>query len=82
MQSEDGMKNVIGARVKAARLNADPPLSMTALSRRILLDQNVDISSNAIAKVELGTRYANDFEVLAFARALGVRGDWLLGLED
>ncbi|MFB9993763.1 helix-turn-helix domain-containing protein [Deinococcus oregonensis] len=81
-QEDDGRRNIIGTRLREARLGAAPPLSMATLSRRLLLEYNVDLSANAIAKIEHGTRYANDYEVAAVARALNIRGDWFLGLTE
>lgn len=82
LHNELGRRNIIGPRVKQARLSMDTGLSITALSRQLLLTHNVDLAVSAISKIEAGTRYATDYEVAGFARALGVSADWLLGLVE
>lgn len=70
--------NVVGKRVRSARLNHKPRLSQDALSGR-LAARGVTVDRAGIAKIETGRRYVVDFEILALARALGVSVDWLLG---
>lgn len=72
--------NLVGKRVKKARLSAKPKLSQDALSGK-LAARGVTIDRAGIAKVEAGIRYVSDFEVKALANALGVSLDWLLGGE-
>ena len=70
--------NLVGRRVKEARLDHQPPLSQDALSGR-LAARGVTIDRAGIAKIETGRRYVSDFEVRAFGQALGVKVAWLLG---
>lgn len=73
--------NLVGKRVKKARLALKPKLSQDALSGK-LAARGVTIDRAGIAKLENGTRYVSDFEVKALAAALGVTVGWLLGTES
>lgn len=72
--------NLVGKRVKKARLAKKPKLSQDALSGK-LAARGVTIDRAGIAKIETGSRYVSDFEVKALAAVLGVKVDWLLGAE-
>jgi transcriptional regulator with XRE-family HTH domain len=73
--------NIVGKRVKKARLAKKPRLSQDALSGR-LAARGVTIDRAGIAKIETGRRYVSDFEVKALAAALGVKIDWMFGSGD
>jgi len=73
--------NLVGKRVKKARLAKQPKLSQDALSGK-LAARGVVIDRAGIAKLESGSRYVSDFEVKALAAALGVTVGWLLGGES
>ena len=73
--------NLVGKRVKKARLTLKPKLSQDALSGK-LAGRGVTIDRAGIAKLEAGSRYVSDFEVKALAAALGVTVVWLLGSES
>ncbi len=72
--------NLVGKRVKKARLTAKPKLSQDALSGK-LAARGVTIDRAGIAKLESGIRYVSDYEVKALAPSLGVSVRWLLGEE-
>jgi transcriptional regulator with XRE-family HTH domain len=72
-----GSKNIIGTRVKEARLKANPPITQQDLSARLgVMGYNIDRVS--ISKIESGDRFVPDYEVIAFSEALNVTVDWLL----
>ncbi|HWA27945.1 MAG TPA: helix-turn-helix transcriptional regulator [Lacunisphaera sp.] len=73
--------NIVGKRVKKARLAAKPKLSQDALSGK-LAARGVTIDRAGIAKLERGSRYVSDFEVKALAAALGETVGWLLGVDS
>lgn len=73
-------KNICGDRIRQARLSAKPPLTQDALSGQIAV-QDIHLDRSAIAKIETGIRYVNDFELLALSKALGVSIAWLLEVE-
>lgn len=77
----NGSKNIIGSRVKEARLSANPVITQQDLSARLeIMGYNIDRVS--ISKIESGDRFVPDYEVVAIAEALNVSLDWLLGKES
>lgn len=72
-----GSKNIVGKRVREARLKAIPIITQQDLSARLeVLGYNIDRVS--ISKIEAGDRFVADYEVVGLAKALGVSVDWLL----
>jgi HTH-type transcriptional regulator, cell division transcriptional repressor len=69
--------NIVGARVKQARLRRTPPLTQDELSGQ-LAKLGVSIDRAGISKIEIGARCVLDLEVRAIARVLGVSSGWLL----
>jgi HTH-type transcriptional regulator, cell division transcriptional repressor len=74
-------QNLIGERVKEARSKAQPPLTQEELAKK-LAKLGVSIDRAGIAKVETGIRGVLDFELVALAKALGVKVNWLLALKE
>lgn len=77
----DVRQNLIGERVKQARSDAEPALTQEALSRR-LGKLGVSIDRAGVAKIETGIRGVLDFELVALAKALGVKITWLLSVRE
>lgn len=71
-------KNVIGERVRLARLAMRPPVSQEDLSGR-LAARGIQITQTGISKLENCQRYVMDYEALAIAKALRVSVSWLYG---
>jgi transcriptional regulator with XRE-family HTH domain len=74
-------QNLIGERVKAARSKAQPPLTQEHLAKK-LAKLGVTIDRAGVAKIETGIRGVLDFELVALAKALGVKVTWLLGVKE
>jgi hypothetical protein len=72
-------RNIIGVRIREARLLFDPPLTQDQLAGR-LASAGIQLDRVALAKVETGLRCAFDFEVKALAAVLKVDVNWLLGI--
>ncbi len=70
-------KNIVGARVQAARMRAKLPITQAQLSEA-LVKHGVSIDRAGISKIEIGARSVYDFEVKALANVLGVTLDWLM----
>lgn len=71
-QTKKGLaRNVIGSRLRQARLRASPPVSQEDLAAR-LATHGIVIERSAISRIESGTRYVLDYEAAAIARALKV----------
>jgi transcriptional regulator with XRE-family HTH domain len=74
-----GRKNLIGPRLRAARMRGKTVITQQDLSARLAV-LGVDMDRTAISKIEAGERIVADFELLAISKALGVSVEWLLGL--
>lgn len=73
----EGSKNIIGRRVKEARLKSKPIITQADLSAR-LETFGLKIDRVSISKIESGDRFVADYEVVGLAKALKVSLDWLL----
>jgi len=71
-------RNIIGVRVRQARLKTSPAVSQDDLAGR-LAGQGINIDRTAVSRIENQTRYAMDYEAAAIARALKVSIAWLFG---
>ena len=80
MPKNRNRRNISGRRISEARGLFNPPLTQDDLSGK-LAKIGVQLDRAAIAKIENDLRGVLDFELKAFARALGVRIEWLLGGE-
>jgi transcriptional regulator with XRE-family HTH domain len=71
-------RNVIGKRVKEARLNRHPSVSQEDLAGR-LAAKGILIDRSAVSRIENQSRYVMDYEAQAIARSLKVAVAWLFG---
>ena len=69
-------KNIVGPRVRQARLRANPSISQEDLSGR-LAALGIAITQTGISKIENQDRYVMDYEAAAMAKALRVSVEWL-----
>ena len=74
----NGRKNLCGSRVREARQKQR--LSQSDLAARLQIE-NVIIERDSISRIEAGTRFVTDYEVVTLSRILNVSALWLLGLE-
>ena len=78
-QTKKGLsRNVIGRRVRQARLKAKPPISQDDLAGR-LAGKGIVLDQTAISRIERQDRYLMDYEVAAIAKCLKVSVAWLHG---
>ena len=70
----EGAKNVSGDRIHQARTIMR--LSQADLAARMQIN-GVTIEREAISKIETGDRFVTDYELLTFAKVLGVSMEWL-----
>jgi transcriptional regulator with XRE-family HTH domain len=73
--------NLIGRRVREARLSRRPRLTQINLAALLQLE-GLNIDQAQVSKIENLSRPVNDFEIAAFAKALHVSASWLLGETD
>lgn len=71
-------KNLIGHRVRAARLSFSPEVSQEDICGR-LARLGVQMTQTALSRLESRKRYAMDYEIAALAKALKVKVGWLFG---
>jgi HTH-type transcriptional regulator, cell division transcriptional repressor len=71
-------RNIVGRRIRQARLKCSPPVSQDDLAGR-LAARGIILDQTAISRVENQTRYLMDYEVAAIAKALKVSVGWLFG---
>lgn len=76
---EDPRKaNIVGDRVREARLNAKPPIRQEDLVARLQVQGLEYMDQAKISRIESGTRPVYDYEIVQLARALDVSVSWLL----
>ncbi|MBP1558144.1 MAG: helix-turn-helix transcriptional regulator [Oscillospiraceae bacterium] len=75
----EGKKNLSGERIYQARTRKH--LSQAELAAQMQV-QGVIIEREAISKIETGDRFVSDYELMVFARVLGVTMDWLVGKDQ
>ena len=73
-----GKKNLCGDRIHQAR--TAQRMSQSDLAARMQVN-GVIIEREAISKIETGDRFVTDYELLTFAKVLGVSVNWLLADE-
>ena len=74
----NGKKNICGDRVRAAR--KDLGLSQENLAAR-LQTEGVNIERDSVSRIEIGTRFVADFELVILCKVLNVSANYLLGIE-
>ena len=74
----DGAKNLCGDRIRQARVVKR--LTQGDLTAKMQLT-GVRIEREAISKIERGERFVADYELVNFARVLGVTMEGLVGEE-
>ena len=75
------MRNIIGSRVKQARLTHQPKMTQQQLATRLqLLGMSIDRAG--ISKIENGIRTVTDIEIVALAKSLQVTPGWLFSDSD
>ncbi len=75
----NGKKNICGKRVKEARQKQR--ISQSDLAARLQV-MGVIIERDSISRVEIGTRFVADYEIVALAECLKVDALWLLGIDN
>ncbi len=74
----NGSKNICGSRVKQARKAAG--LSQEQLAARLQLE-GIILERNSISRIEIGTRFIADYELLALCKVLKMSPASLLEME-
>lgn len=72
----EGKANISGDRIHQAR--TAQRLSQDALAAKLQL-AGLSIGREAVSRIETGLRFVTDYELVIFARVLGVTIEWLTG---
>ena len=75
----NGKKNICGKRIKAVRKRLG--LSQFDLAAKLQVS-GVNIERDSVSRIEIGTRFVADYELVALAKILNVSLDYLLGVEE
>ena len=74
----NGKKNICGERIKEARKKLK--LSQENLAAKLQVE-GITIERDSISRIEIGTRFVADYELLVLCKILNVSPAYLLGLE-
>ena len=75
----NGKKNISGNRIREVRLRRR--LTQEELAAKMQLE-GVQLERDSVSRIEIGTRFVSDYELLVFAEVLGVPANWLLRGEE
>ena len=70
-------KNICGERIKEARKKLN--LSQENLAAKLQIE-GVIIERDSVSRIEIGTRFVADYELLALCKILKVSPEYLLGI--
>lgn len=71
----EGKKNLCGNRIKEARRTKKMSQSELAAKMQV---EGIILERDSISRIEIGTRFVTDYELMIFAKILKVNVDWLL----
>lgn len=77
--NENHSKNLLGQRVR--ELRKERRLSQRALAEKLQL-AGYEFSDLTVLRIEQGTRFVPDYEVVALAEIFQVSCNYLLGVQD
>ena len=78
MYDYQGKKNISGERIREARLKRRLTQADFAAQLQVA---GIMIERDSVSRIEIGTRFVADFELLAMAKVLNVPVKWLLSEE-
>lgn len=71
----NGKKNICGNQIRLARVRRRMSQSDLAAEMQV---EGVILERDSISRIEIGTRFVTDYELLTFAKVLNTDIDWLL----
>ena len=74
-----GKKNVSGDRIREARLKRR--LTQEDLAAKLQIE-GVIMERDSISRVEIGTHFVTDYELMVLSKVLGVSLQWLVEMEE
>lgn len=73
----NGSKNICGERVKKTRKKLGLSQEMLAAKLQV---EGINIERDSISRIEIGTRFVADYELLVLCKILNVTPEYLLGM--
>mgnify|MGYP002866534424 CR=1 FL=1 len=74
----NGSKNISGDRIHTAR--CQQRLTQSDLAAKMQVN-GIILERDSISRIEIGTRFVADYELMVFAKVLSVSVEWLLGMQ-
>lgn len=74
-----GRKNLCGDRVREARTRRR--MTQADLAARLQV-AGIIIERDSVSRIEIGTRFVTDYELMVLSKILQVSVQWLLEMED
>jgi transcriptional regulator with XRE-family HTH domain len=74
-----GKKNVCGERVREARQKRR--LTQEDLAAKLQI-AGVTMERDSLSRIEIGTRFVTDYELMILAQVLNVSMYWLVGIDE
>lgn len=71
----EGKKNLCGDKIKEARKTKKMSQSELAAKMQIA---GITIERDSISRIEIGSRFVTDYELMLFSKILNVNIEWLL----
>lgn len=73
----NGSKNICGKRIKEARKKLKLSQEMLAAKLQV---EGINIERDSVSRIEIGTRFVADYELLVLCKILNVSPEYLLGM--
>ena len=73
----NGSKNICGERVKKTRKKLGLSQEMLAAKLQV---EGINIERDSVSRIEIGTRFVADYELLVLCKILNVSPEYLLGM--
>lgn len=75
----NGKKNICGERIREARVIKR--ISQSDLASKMQIE-GIILERDSISRIEIGTRFVADYELMIFAKVLKVNVEWLLSKRE
>lgn len=75
----NGKKNICGERIREARVIKR--ISQSDLASKMQIE-GIILERDSISRIEIGTRFVADYELMVFAKVLKVNVEWLLSKRE
>lgn len=74
----NGKKNISGERIRQLRVTQRMTKEQFAAKMQV---EGVTIERDSVSRIEKGTRFVPDYEIIVVSRIFNVSPAWLLGVE-